>query len=651
VESGERPPGDDPPEDGEQPPAPDSPGVPDSPADPGAPPSSPDDPAYVSPTSPPPNDNTRPGETPPLRQWKQFTLLQEVGRGGFGVVYRAWDPGLSCERALKIIDMRRLPERGLDDWLREGRMLAQLRHPNVVSVHGVEVLGDEIGLCMEFVHGRTLADLVVGWGVFKPKAAVTTAIEVCDALTAVHGAGLVHRDLKASNVMREKRGRTVLMDFGAGRERITEPDGKSRLIGTPACMAPEVLRGQPATPASDIYSLGVLLFYLVTGKYPVPGDEFVDLCLAHDRSERRHLADYRQDLPPAFVTVVESALDPRPAFRPDSAAEFRQELLKARATHPVPVPPDPVPVRLDPIPPPPPPPPPPPSNLLRRAAVTIAAIAMTLGVCAAVGFVTTLEFNNVLGRSGEFARESPLVVLKSGVQSLVGPAIWVSLLLLLFNAAVFGAKLADRFFPRLDALLVRARGAAAAWVERRKLSDPDLLMRGLAALSLLFLAATLWACLPLLKALASPVSTGAPEILGRLNTDESLMPFLYRRAIELDLVLLAMGTLAIRRFRAPRNTGISTSAWSSVFVAAALALLFLAGPWRIIFASKFTEAQLGAEQCFVIGESAADVLLHCPGRKPPRNAVASKRDPDLKLSGGTVDELFASYPAGRFPSQ
>jgi serine/threonine protein kinase len=355
VESGERPPDGDPSGDGEQPPAPDPRGLPPNFSNTGRGTPSPD------PTSPAPgrpaggsDDNTRPGPTPPLRQWKQFTLLQEVGRGGFGVVYRAWDPGLSCERALKIIDMRRLPERSLEDWLREGRMLAQIRHPNVVSVHGVEVLDDEIGLCMEFVHGRTLADRLMRETELTLKETLKTGIAVCDALAAVHGAGIVHRDLKASNVMRESGGRIVLMDFGAGRERITEADGKSRLIGTPACMAPEVLKGEPATPASDVYSLGVLLFYLLTGKHPVPGTEFVDVCLAHDKGVRRGLADFRQDVPPAFTALIESALDPRPEGRPDSAAKFKQELLKLKPTHLVPVLPVQGNVSPDPIPPPPP---------------------------------------------------------------------------------------------------------------------------------------------------------------------------------------------------------------------------------------------------------------------------------------------------------
>ncbi len=655
MESGERHPDGDPSGDGEQPPAPDPRGFPESassrdvdtpfPTDPT--PVTPTDPTPVTPTSPRSNDETRAGSTPPLRQWKQFTLLEEVGRGGFGVVYKAWDPGLSCERALKIIDRSRLPELSLEDWLGEGRMLAKIRHPNVVTVHGVEVLDNEIGLCMEFIHGETLADRLVRDGPSGPNNAIRTGMILCDALAAVHGAGLVHRDLKASNVMRERGGRIVLMDFGAGRERLTEPGGQSRLIGTPACMAPEVLRGEPATPASDIYSLGVLLFYLVTKKYPVPGAEFVDVCLAHDKGVRRRVAEFRKDLPSAFVDVIESALDREPASRPKSAAEFKQALLKARETHSglIPVPPVPVPDPVvdddvnwaSPVPVPP--------SLLRRVAVTVAAIAAIVGICGALGFVTTLEFNNVLGRSGAFAEESPLVVFVSGVRALLGPAIYVSVLILLFSTAVLGAKLADRFVPRFHARMVRATGAVTDWGTRHTIDDPDLLMRGLAVVSLLALAVTLYVCLPIIGALASPINTGAPEVLGRLNLDEHIMPVLYRRVLELNLVLLAIGMLAIRRFGFRRRATISASAWVSAIIAGALVLLFLAGPWRIIFASKFRQAQLGGEQCFVIGESATELLLHCPARNPPRNTVAGKNAPELKVSAAPISELFASYSA------
>ena len=130
---------------------------------------------------------------------------------------------------------------------------------------------------MELIRGQTLTQILSGYGTFSASEATIIGQEVCRALAAVHAAGIVHKDLKAQNVMRESGGRFVLMDFGAG--------------GTPVYLAPEVLSGAEATVASDIYALGVLLFYLVTRKYPASGASLDDLRQAHARGERRRLVD------------------------------------------------------------------------------------------------------------------------------------------------------------------------------------------------------------------------------------------------------------------------------------------------------------------------------------------------------------------------
>ena len=151
-------------------------------------------------------------------------LLEELGRGGFGIVYRAWDAALKRDVALKIIDARRLPHATEDAVLREGQMMARVRHPNVVTVFSAQRIGDEIGLAMDYIKGRTLSALVAEDGPLSAHEAALIGISLCDALSAVHRLDLVHRDLKASNVMRESGGRIVLMDFGAGRDVGTETD-------------------------------------------------------------------------------------------------------------------------------------------------------------------------------------------------------------------------------------------------------------------------------------------------------------------------------------------------------------------------------------------------------------------------------------------
>jgi eukaryotic-like serine/threonine-protein kinase len=229
--------------------------------------------------------------------WGTFLLLEEIGRGAFGVVYRAWDPALERDVALKLIDVGRLPAHRGDTLLREGRMLARVRHPNVVTVYSTQRLDTKVGLAMEYVRGRTLSRALMQSGPLGAEEAAVIGITLCDALAAVHRTGLVHRDVKASNVMREDGGRIVLMDFGAGHDIEPERTHASMIAGTPPYMSPEVLLGAPATPASDIYSLGVLLFHLVTGEFPVEGTSMESFAAAHRHGTRRPLGDVRPDLP------------------------------------------------------------------------------------------------------------------------------------------------------------------------------------------------------------------------------------------------------------------------------------------------------------------------------------------------------------------
>ena len=144
-------------------------------------------------------------------------------------------------------------------------------------------MNGQFGLWMEFVRGRTLRQIIEDRGPFGAHEALTLGAEVARALAAVHAAGLVHGDLKAQNVMREEGGRVVLMDFGAGDDLAsTSP---RRMAGTPVYMAPELFADQRATPQTDIYSLGVLLFYLVTGKYPFSGHTWAEVGAAHSSGQ------------------------------------------------------------------------------------------------------------------------------------------------------------------------------------------------------------------------------------------------------------------------------------------------------------------------------------------------------------------------------
>ena len=257
--------------------------------------------------------------------WGRLTLLERIGQGTSCEVYRAWDTTLHREVALKLLHQHGEQAETQARLLDEARRLARLRHEHVVQVYGAEQHDGRVGLWMELVRGESLEHVVQTRGLLGAREAALIGLDVCSALAAVHAAGLLHRDVKAQNVMREERGRTVLMDFGTGEAL----SGTNRLVGTPLYLAPEIFRGQRASVQSDLYSLGVLLFYLVTGKFPVVAQSMEDLTRAHAQRRRQPLRDLRPDIPEAFIRTVERALDSDPTRRFQSVGDLEAGLREA----------------------------------------------------------------------------------------------------------------------------------------------------------------------------------------------------------------------------------------------------------------------------------------------------------------------------------
>ena len=275
------------------------------------------------------------GEDTPT-MWGPYGIVGEIGRGAFGTVYRAYDPELRREVALKLVrpvlsDAPFDAERAVG----EARAVARVNHPNVVRVFRVDRVGDEIGMAMELIAGETLDALVRQRGPFSANEAAIIGMDLCRALAAVHGTGTLHGDIKAHNVMRGAGGHITLTDFGTSKDLSREQRRlEGDFAGTPLYLAPEVFRGAQRTVASDVYSLGVLLFYLVTGTYPVDGTTRTEVGRRHDQpGARRLLRDVRPDLPDNFISVVERALADDPHARYSSAGAF-ESALRAVVTRP-----------------------------------------------------------------------------------------------------------------------------------------------------------------------------------------------------------------------------------------------------------------------------------------------------------------------------
>jgi tetratricopeptide (TPR) repeat protein len=265
---------------------------------------------------------------PTGERWGRLIILEPIGAGTSCEVFRAWDTNLHRDVALKLLHDDGVSGGAKQRVLDEARRLAKVEHPHVVPVYGAEEHDGRVGLWMQWVRGESLDRQLEARGRFDAAEAAQIGQAVCAAVGAVHDAGLLHRDVKAQNVMRDGGGRVVLMDFGTGEPRRAS-GGSNRLVGTPLYLAPEIFAGLQASVRSDLYSIGVLLFHLVTGRFPVSGDSMESLAAAHERRDPPRLQQLRPDLPARFVAVVENALEPEPSRRFATATEMEVALREA----------------------------------------------------------------------------------------------------------------------------------------------------------------------------------------------------------------------------------------------------------------------------------------------------------------------------------
>jgi eukaryotic-like serine/threonine-protein kinase len=259
----------------------------------------------------------------------RYRLGACLGKGGFAIVYRAREETTGREVALKVLRERNDPRKpNVARFIREARALQRIVHENIVRVHEIVEIGDLLALAMEIIEGKTLRQIVSEEGPLAVREAVRIAVDLCRALGAVHGAGFVHRDVKAENVVRDPTGRIVLMDFGITRpvsrdERVTVT---GILVGTPVVMAPEQLEMKPLDARTDIYALGSLLYFLLTGSYPVHGRTLDEVRRQTLSSERRAVRDVRPHVPASVSAIVGRAMAREPGDRFPGAGAMEEAL-------------------------------------------------------------------------------------------------------------------------------------------------------------------------------------------------------------------------------------------------------------------------------------------------------------------------------------
>jgi serine/threonine-protein kinase len=268
----------------------------------------------------------------------RYELGRLIGAGGMADVYEGHDRLLGRQVALKIPhpQLARDPS-FLARFRREATMAASLTHPGVVAVYDS---GQDDGvsyMVMEYVEGATLAAVLRAEGAFEPGRAADLAIAVCSALGAAHAKGLIHRDVKPSNIMLARDGRVKVMDFGVARTLTSSMTltGSVGIVGTAKYMSPEQARGAAVDGRSDLYSLGVCLYECLSGRPPFEGDSPVAIATRHVYAAPPPLRGLRPDLQPAYETVTARAMAKDPANRYQTAAELAEDLRRAQAGQPV----------------------------------------------------------------------------------------------------------------------------------------------------------------------------------------------------------------------------------------------------------------------------------------------------------------------------
>jgi eukaryotic-like serine/threonine-protein kinase len=259
----------------------------------------------------------------------RYELEELVGTGGMSSVFRARDLQLEREVAIKILHQHYADDpEYLERFRREARAVARLSHPNIVTVIDRGDDGGRQYIVFEHVEGENLKQLVVRSGRLPVRQALELALAVADGLAFAHDRGLVHRDVKPQNVLLSSEGEVKVTDFGIARSLHVEHGvtQTGTVLGTGEYLAPEQASGKQVSAATDVYSLGVVLWELLAGEVPFLGENFVAVALRHVNEPPPHLRERRPDVSPRLDAAVDRALAKDPAHRFPSMTAFAEEL-------------------------------------------------------------------------------------------------------------------------------------------------------------------------------------------------------------------------------------------------------------------------------------------------------------------------------------
>jgi hypothetical protein len=565
------------------------------------------------------------------RRWGRYQLIRRLGQGSYGVVFLGRDEDLDRDLAVKLLHQSPAIRADLASRVKaEGRALARVRHTNVVTVYDVEEHENQLGLCMEYIHGRTLDDIVRSDGPMGAEQAVVDGQAVCRALAAIHAVGILHRDVKARNVMRERGGRVVLMDLGAGRDlELSRSPSATSNIGTPLYMAPELLLGGSATRQTDVYAVGVLLYFLVTGNYPVVGASIDEIRQLHRAGRRTPIDERRPELPDAFVRVVERATSVVPSERYDSAVALLRDLNMAlggsaeglsQSSHVESIRP-------------------------RRTAGEWARLIVSIaggvaGLAMASGLLTTWAFNLVIDRPAAFDPDSLGAKFVIGLRSLVGPA---------FRAAmVFGIVAVVRLIVRLTPWphwLSPGRllsGTRLAESDRVTAAALGAVVAGLMSLTLVFVAFGDVTKLLIYSLSAADLGVFAPLLPDRVAQTHRVY---YRLVVAVLLALVLVAWAGVRRVRLAKGGTVPLGIRGAGIASVAALVVLSQGPYKLMLVNELPVVLLDGNRCYLLGQLDGQRRVFCPKFELPRVRTVTEQN-TVELCGFDENVFLASSVSG-----
>jgi serine/threonine-protein kinase len=266
----------------------------------------------------------------------KYRVLDRIGRGGMGTVYRAIDETLHREVAIKVLNAELNDPSVARRFRAEAVTVARLNHPGIATVYELFQHEGQWLMVMEFVRGETLEALVTRRGPLPPPEAVDLCMQALAALAHAHSLGVVHRDLKPANIMFTEIGTVKVMDFGIARVVGTEHlTSAGFMMGTPAYMAPEQVLGEDIDARADLYAMGVVLYHLLTGQLPFRGHTPFEMAQSRLRDQPTPVRSLRADVPEWLETVLGMAIHREPARRFQSGPIFREALRRGLANLPL----------------------------------------------------------------------------------------------------------------------------------------------------------------------------------------------------------------------------------------------------------------------------------------------------------------------------